>query len=301
MRHIRAKCGVQTEPSLLESTRVMIVATSVAELRCALPEQALCLVPTMGALHRGHIALIHAARELMAPQGCVAVSIFVNPTQFDRPDDLAAYPRPLDADLAACRAAGVDLVFAPSAAEMYATDHSVMVTENRLSRLLCGASRPGHFAGVCTVVLKLLLLTRAQSAIFGQKDFQQLAIIRRMVRDLNLPTDIISHPTVREVDGLALSSRNARLSTEQRADAPRLHRALLAAAALLPLGERGASPLVHAVRHHIAASPLLTIDYIELVDASTLERVATLRAPGILAVAVFYDSVRLIDHITLQP
>ncbi len=279
----------------------MTIATTIAELHAALTGKTMCLVPTMGALHRGHIALIHAARQQVGAQGCVAVSIFVNPTQFDRPDDLAAYPRPLESDLTACRDAGVDLVFVPRASEMYASDHSVMVTENRLSSLLCGASRPGHFAGVCTVVLKLLLLTRAQKAIFGQKDFQQLAIIRRMVRDLNLSTEIISHPTVREADGLALSSRNARLSADQRADAPRLHRALLAAAALLPLGERGADPLIHAARHHIAASPLLRIDYLELVDALSLERVATLRAPGILAVAVFYDSVRLIDHITLQP
>lgn len=284
----------------------MIVVTTVADLYRALAPvtssaQPLCLVPTMGALHRGHLALMQSARATVGPQGCVAVSIFVNPTQFERADDLANYPRTLEADLDACRQAGVDLVFAPSAAEMYAPDHSVTVVENRLSQLLCGASRPGHFAGVCTVVLKLLLLVRADSAIFGQKDFQQLAIIRRMVRDLNLPTRIIAHPTVRDDDGLALSSRNARLSAEQRNDAPRLYRALQAAASLLQLGERSTTPLIAAARHHIEASSLLRVDYIELVDAATLERIATLRAPGILAVAVFYGPVRLIDHVTLLP
>ena len=146
----------------------------------------LCLVPTMGALHEGHLSLIREARNQVGEGGTVAVSIFVNPIQFDRKEDLEKYPRPLEHDLAACAAAGANLVFTPDAAQMYAADHSIVISENRLSQFLCGASRPGHFSGVCTVVMKLFLLFRAQFAVFGKKDFQQLAIIRRMVRDLNV-------------------------------------------------------------------------------------------------------------------
>lgn len=261
----------------------------------------LCLVPTMGALHEGHLSLIRAARKQVGAQGTVAVSIFVNPIQFDRKEDLEKYPRPLDADLAACEEAGADLVFTPDATQMYAADHSIVVSENRLSQYLCGASRPGHFSGVCTVVMKLFLMFRAQSAVFGKKDFQQLAIIRRMVRDLNVPIEIIGHETIREPDGLAMSSRNVRLSAEQRADAPILHRSLCAARDLLKLGERQAVPILAAARHHIGASSLLRIDYLALVDAENLGPVAVIRRPAILAVACFYDSVRLIDHVELMP
>ncbi len=257
------------------------------------------LVPTMGALHAGHRALIARARELASRGGTVAVSIFVNPTQFDRPGDLAAYPRPLAADLAECRAGGVDLVFVPDAAAMYPADHSVTVHESRLSRHLCGATRPGHFDGVCTVVLKLLHLAAPEAAVFGEKDYQQLAIVRRMTRDLDLATEIVGHPTVREPDGLALSSRNTRLSPPQRADAPRIHAALQAAAALFHAGERRAAPLLAAARDWLQASPLLRIDYLELVDAADLAPVATAEAPAVLAAAVFYGEVRLIDHIAL--
>ena len=170
------------------------------------------LVPTMGALHEGHLALIRRAREAAGPDGTVAVSNFVNPMQFDRPGDLAAYPKPLADDLAKCKAAGVDLVFAPEAGAMYFPDRSITVTESLLSTHLCGATRPGHFDGVCTVVLKLFNLFQADAAVFGEKDVQQLAILRRMVRDLDVPVEIIGHPTVREPDGLAMSSRNIRRS-----------------------------------------------------------------------------------------
>ncbi|RYD24245.1 MAG: pantoate--beta-alanine ligase [Verrucomicrobiaceae bacterium] len=252
------------------------------------------LVPTMGALHAGHISLVYRAREIAGPDGTVIVSIFVNPIQFDRASDLAAYPRPMETDLAACEAAGVDVVFAPVADSMYFPDRSVTVTENLLSRDLCGATRPGHFDGVCTVVLKLFLLSGCDAAVFGEKDFQQLAIIRRMVRDLDVPVEVVGCRTMREPDGLAMSSRNVRLTPEQRADAPRIHQTLTAAAALPTTGE-----ILSRARAEIEASPLTRIDYLSLVDAETLQPVATLERPAVLATAVFYGDVRLIDHVSV--
>ena len=249
------------------------------------------LVPTMGAFHPGHVSLMHRARELAGPSGTVIASIFVNPIQFDRAADLAAYPRPMASDLAACEAAGVDVVFAPNAESMDCPDRSVTNTENLLSSGLCGAARPGHFDGVCTVVLKLFLLSGCETAIFGEKDFQQLAVIRRMVRDLNVPVEIVPCPTVREADGLAMSSRNIRLTPEQRADAPRIRRGLLAAATLAAPSE-----ILAAARAAIEISPLACIDYLALVDAETLQPVSEILRPAILATAVFYGEVRLIDH-----
>jgi len=259
------------------------------------------LVPTMGALHEGHLALIRRARETAGPDGTVAVSIFVNPMQFDRPGDLAAYPKPLADDLAKCEAAGVDLVFAPEAGAMYFPDRSITVTESLLSTHLCGAARPGHFDGVCTVVLKLFNLFQADAAVFGEKDVQQLAILRRMVRDLDVPVEIIGHPTVREPDGLAMSSRNVRLTPEHRADAARIRRALEGARALLRFGERAAAPFLAAARKHLEDSSFLRIDYLELVDAETLQPVGHIKRPAVLATALFYGDVRLIDHVTLLP
>jgi pantoate--beta-alanine ligase len=281
----------------------MKIAESPADLRrelASLPGPRV-LVPTMGALHEGHLALVRRAREAAGPHGSVAVSIFVNPIQFDRPGDLAAYPQPLAADLDLCRAAGVDLVFTPRADSMYFPDRSITVTESLLSRHLCGATRPGHFDGVCTVVLKLFNLFQPDAAVFGEKDVQQLAILRRMVRDLDVPVEIIGHPTVREPDGLALSSRNVRLLPEHRADAPRIHRALEAARSLLRCGERGAAPFLAAARKHLEDSPFARIDYLELVDAETLQPVGHIKRPAVLATAVFYGEVRLIDHVTLLP
>lgn len=254
------------------------------------------LVPTMGAFHAGHVSLMDRAREMVGPSGSVVVSIFVNPIQFDRAADLEAYPRPMESDLATCEAAGVDVVFAPDAASMYFPDRSVTVTETQLSRSLCGAARPGHFDGVCTVVLKLFLLSGCDAAVFGEKDFQQLAIIRRMVRDLDVPVEIIAGPTVREPDGLAMSSRNTRLTPEQRADAPRIRRALLTAAAL-----NDPTKILASARRDIEASPLARIDYLTLVDAETLQPVSEMQRPAILAAAVFYDEVRLIDHAGVTP
>lgn len=261
----------------------------------------LVLVPTMGALHEGHRALIRKARELAGPAGTVAVSIFVNPIQFDRANDLAAYPKPLEADLAACETEGADLIFTPDAGSMYHPDRSVTVTESLLSRNLCGATRPGHFDGVCTVVLKLFLLSGADSAIFGEKDFQQLAVIRRMVRDLDVPVEIIGHPTIREHDGLAMSSRNVRLLPDHRADAPRIRRSLVAARELFQSGELSGAVLLTAARAGIEESPFARIDYLELVDAENLQPVERVERPAVLATAVFYGEVRLIDHITLRP
>jgi pantoate--beta-alanine ligase len=280
--------------------RSAATATDLRRELAALPRP-LVLVPTMGALHAGHLAMVRRAREAAGAAGSVAVSIFVNPIQFDRPGDLAAYPKPLQDDLAKCEEAGVDLVFAPEADAMYFPDRSVTITESLLSRNLCGAARPGHFDGVCTVVLKLFNLFQADSAVFGEKDFQQLAVLRRMVRDLDVPVEIIAHPTVREPDGLAMSSRNVRLAAEHRADAPRIRRALDGARSLLPFGERAAAPFLAAARKHLEDSPFLRIDYLELVDAETLQPVGHIRRPAVLAAAVFYGDVRLIDHVTLRP
>jgi pantoate--beta-alanine ligase len=198
----------------------------------------------------------------------------------------------MESDLATCEAAGVDVVFAPSAESMYFPDRSVTVTESSLSRSLCGAVRPGHFDGVCTVVLKLFLLCGCDCAVFGEKDFQQLAIIRRMVRDLDVPVEIIAAPTVREPDGLAMSSRNTRLTQEQRRDAPRIRRALLDAATLKDPAE-----ILASARAAIEASPLARVDYLMLVDAENLQPITEIVRPAILATAVFYGEVRLIDHV----
>lgn len=275
-----------------------VVATG-GELREVLAEYAgvsgkRVLVPTMGALHHGHLELVKLAREAAGPEGTVIVSIFVNPIQFDRASDLEAYPRPMESDLAKCQAAGVDVVFAPDVASMYFPDRSVTVTESLLARGLCGATRPGHFDGVCTVVLKLFLLSGCHAAVFGEKDFQQLAIIRRMVRDLDVPVEIIECPTVRESDGLAMSSRNVRLTAKQREDAPRIHQALVSAAKLGSVRK-----ILDAARDGIAASPLTRIDYVLLVDAETLQPVTDLKRPSVLATAVFYGDVRLIDHVAV--
>lgn len=250
----------------------------------------------MGALHEGHFSLIRRARKWVGDEGVVMVSIFVNPIQFDQADDLRNYPKPLEADLGYCRDLGVDVVFAPEAAGMYEADHSVMVTENRLSSGLCGEARPGHFDGVCTVVLKLFLLTGCEAAVFGEKDFQQLAVIRRMVRDLDVPVEIVESPTVREADGLAMSSRNSRLTTEQRADAPRIQRVLREAAD----AEAGPAAMIQYAKREIEAGGLARVDYIRLINAETLEEVTEVKSPALLAAAVFYGGVRLIDHVEVH-
>lgn len=258
------------------------------------------LVPTMGALHRGHLELIRLARGAAGAEGEVAVSIFVNPLQFEPGGDLAKYPRPESVDEDLCRQASVDLLFRPSAAEMYFRDSSVAVEESTLSQTLCGKSRPGHFRGVCTVVTKLFHLLDPDAAIFGEKDFQQLAIIRRMVRDLNFPIEIIAASTVRELDGLASSSRNQYLNDAERGQAPVLRRALLDAAMAVQSGERAPEELVRRARAQISTAPTARIDYVEIVEAESLQPVAAVGSDALLAAAVFFGNTRLIDNIRLS-
>lgn len=257
------------------------------------------LVPTMGALHKGHLELFRTARAVGGPDGELAVSIFVNPLQFEPGADFNRYPRPESADEELCRAAGVELLFRPAPSEMYFDDRSVTVEENALSDRLCGQSRPGHFRGVCTVVTKLFHLLMPAAAVFGEKDFQQLAIIRRMVRDLNFPIEIVGVPTVREPDGLACSSRNQYLSAEERQQAAVLRAALLEAADCVRDGERTPNRVVSAVRARIATAPLARIDYVELVNADNLQPEENVTANSLVAVAVFFGHTRLIDNIRL--
>src|SRR5688572_1672415 len=250
----------------------------------------------MGALHRGHGELIRIARQTAGEDGQVAVSIFVNPLQFAPGGDYERYPRPETNDDQFCREAGVDLLFRPTAEEMYADDFSVSVDENSLANTLEGKSRPGHFRGVCTVVAKLFLILQPDIAVFGEKDWQQLAIIRRMVRDLNFPVEIVGHPTIREADGLAKSSRNAYLTPEERTVAPGIQAALQRAA-----GKKTAAVIVASARREIEKIPGARIDYVELVDAETIEPVRNLRRPMRLAAAVFLGKARLIDNIRVSP
>jgi len=259
------------------------------------------LVPTMGALHEGHLTLVKCARELAGPDGTIILTLFVNPTQFNKPEDLENYPRTEMRDLELCETHGVDLVFAPEPGTMYHPDNSVTVTENSLVTQLCGATRPGHFDGVCTVVLKLLNLTQPDVAVFGKKDYQQLAVIRRMVRDLNVPVQIEGVETVREPSGLAMSSRNTRLSAAHLSDAPRIRRALLTAQAAFDAGENSVKTLIAIAKNEIKNSEAgAKIDYLELLDAESLSPIKSIIAPAILATAVFYGDVRLIDNIELS-
>jgi pantoate--beta-alanine ligase len=257
------------------------------------------LVPTMGALHRGHGELIRIAREAAGANGEVAVSIFVNPLQFAPGGDYEKYPRPEADDDEFCRSAGVDILFRPTVDEIYAGDFSMSVEENSLSNTLCGRSRPGHFRGVCTVVAKLFHILSPQAAVFGEKDFQQLAIIRRMVRDLNFPVEIIGAPTVREADGLACSSRNQYLNPNERQQAPVLQRALQEARQLTAQGERSAAVILEAARKVIETAPLARIDYLELIDAETLQPISAIGPNSLIAVAAFLGQTRLIDNLRL--
>lgn len=257
------------------------------------------LVPTMGALHRGHRELIRIGREAAGNEGEVAVSIFVNPLQFAPGGDFEKYPRRETEDEEFCRAAGVDILFRPNADEMYAADSSVAIEENSLSATLCGRSRPGHFRGVCTVVAKLFHIVAPDAAVFGEKDFQQLAIVRRMVRDLNFQVEIIGAPTVRESDGLACSSRNQYLSVAEREQAPALRAALLEGARLAAGGERSAPAIMSAARKVIDTSSLARIDYLELVNAETLQPLEIAQPNSLIAVAAFFGQTRLIDNIRI--
>src|SRR5882724_2833410 len=254
------------------------------------------LVPTMGALHKAHLELIRVASEHAGKDGEVAVSIFVNPLQFEPGSDYEKYPRPEKTDEEFCRNASVDLLFRPAAEDLYFEDRSTYVEEASLSSVLEGKSRPGHFRGVCTVVAKLFNILVPDAAVFGKKDFQQLAIVRRMVRDLNFKIDIVAVPTVREDDGLACSSRNQYLNGEERNQASVLYKALQAAA---NSGKKSASEIVAVGRKVINEAPLARIDYLELVDAGTLQPVQSARPNTVLLVAVFFGNTRLIDNMRL--
>jgi pantoate--beta-alanine ligase len=268
----------------------------IAEARSRQRSKPSVLVPTMGALHEAHRELIRVAREHAGKDGEVAVSIFVNPLQFEPGSDYEKYPRPEKADEEFCRNASVDLLFRPTAEELYFEDRSVYVEEASLSVVLEGKSRPGHFRGVCTVVAKLFNILAPDAALFGEKDFQQLVIVRRMVRDLNFKIEIIGVPTIREEDGQACSSRNQYLNLEERKQATVLHKALLAAA---NAGKKSAREVIDLARKVINEAPLARIDYVELVDAETLQPVEVVRPNSLLALAVFFGKTRLIDNIRL--
>ncbi|MEP7070773.1 MAG: pantoate--beta-alanine ligase [Verrucomicrobiota bacterium] len=277
---------------------IKVIDSPAAMQEHALQRQLPCaMVPTMGALHRGHLELIRVARTQVKSGGEVTVSIYVNPLQFEPGADFEKYPRPEAADESACRDAGVDVLFRPR--EIYFPDRSVFVEENVLANSLCGASRPGHFRGVCTVVAKLFHLVAPQSAIFGEKDYQQLAVIRRMVRDLNFAIKVIGVPTVREADGLALSSRNQYLNTIERSEATVLRRAALEMKAAVADGEKSVSKLLLGAREMIQSRPNARIDYLSIVDGQTLQPLDSMREDSVLALAVWIGRTRLIDNLRL--
>jgi pantoate--beta-alanine ligase len=258
----------------------------------------IAVVPTMGYLHEGHLSLLRAAR---ARADVVILTIFVNPTQFGPSEDLSRYPRDEDGDLAKARPTGLDLAFCPEAAAMYPPGAQTYVDVRGLSQPMCGEKRPGHFTGVATIVSKLFNITKPHLAFFGEKDFQQLAVIRRMTRDLDFGIEIVGMPIVREPDGLAMSSRNVYLSPEQRSQALALARGLDAAQAAVTAGERSAAAIVAAATAPIAAAPDARIDYVELRDADDLGAIDRLDRPAVLALAVFVGATRLIDNRVLRP
>jgi len=280
----------------------MRVCHSIDELRAASRTgrregKSLGLVPTMGALHEGHLSLVRAAK---AQCDLVVVSIFVNPLQFGPNEDLAKYPRNFDRDRDLLAKEGADFIFAPSVEEMYPPGAVTYVTVEGLSDKLCGGSRPGHFRGVTTVVSELFNIVEPGRAFFGQKDAAQSIIIRRMVRDLNIPVRVVVCPIVREPDGLAMSSRNAYLDAGQRKSALVLYRSLTAVQERFDQGERKAHVLVDAGKQTLAHEPLVRLDYFEIVDPETLDPVDDLSRGGLVAVAAFLGNVRLIDNIVLR-
>lgn len=280
----------------------MQVAETIAQTRQAVAQarrsgRRIGLVPTMGALHQGHRALMNAARR-----GCDfrVVSIFVNPKQFGPGEDLDSYPRPREQDVQTCRKDGIDLVFAPSPAEMYPPGFNTTVRVAGLTEGLCGAMRPGHFDGVTTVVARLFGIVGPDVAWFGEKDYQQLMVIRRMVGDLAMPIEIVAHPTVRDADGLATSSRNACLDAESRVQACSIYPALCSAVERTRAGETNAAALMALTRTRIEQAGPCTIDYVSLVDARTLESLESLDRPARLCAAVRIGSCRLIDNVAVD-
>lgn len=284
-----------TKGSAVAPAGVLRIVRTRAELREALADspRPVGLVPTMGWLHDGHRALIHRAR---AENATTVVSIFVNPRQFGDPADLEKYPRSEARDIALCTEEGVDLVFAPSVEEVFPPGFDTTVKVGAVALPLEGAARPSHFDGVATVVAILFDLVGAEHAYFGQKDAQQLLVIRRMALDLALPTEVIGCPTVREPDGLAMSSRNVHLSPEERAAAPVIHRALGAAVARRRAGERSADALRTEMRRVLAEEPLADPEYVSVADATTLQELDTVTGPALLSMAVHVGATRLIDN-----
>jgi len=279
------------------------VITSIPEVRDRVGQarrsnRRVGLVPTMGALHAGHKHLIDIARSEC---DVVIVSIFVNPMQFDRPDDLARYPRTLEADVALCSASGVDVVFAPSASEMYPSPPHCVVEVGRVADHLCGRFRPGHFRGVATVVMKLFQITQPHCAYFGEKDAQQLAVIRHLAADLNVAVEIVGVPTVREPDGLALSSRNARLGPEERKLATVLYEALTVAKTEIAAGVRDAGAVRDTAARVVAAREGVTLEYLEVVDPVEIQPVERIERPVLVAGAVWVGGTRLIDNLICVP
>ena len=280
----------------------MQVTTTIAEIRAWVRAaraagKTVGFVPTMGALHVGHVSLIQAAAQRC---DAVVVSIFVNPTQFGPGEDFEKYPRPLEKDLAICEQHGVDAVFAPGRNEMYPRENLTWVTVEEVSEPLCGRFRPGPFRGVATVCMKLFHIVGADLAFFGQKDAQQVAVIRRMVADLNLPLEIVVCPTVREPDGLAMSSRNQYLSPGERKDATRLYQSLEQCRALIEAGERSADVLRDRMCDILRQMPATKIEYVSISDAQTLEELGQVRGRVLVAVAVRMKSARLIDNILVD-
>jgi len=279
----------------------MKICTTIDEMRAAsraLRSQRgrLGFVPTMGALHEGHLSLVRAAK---ASCDVVAASIFVNPKQFGPNEDFGTYPRAFERDRSLLEKEGVDLLFAPPVEEMYPPGAVTWVTVEELSDKLDGRSRPGHFRGVTTAVSKLLHIVEPDAAFFGQKDAAQVAILRRMVRDLNFPVEIVVCPIVREPDGLAMSSRNAYLDSQQRRRALVLHRALMKVKKLAEQGERNVTRLLAIAREELASEPLVRLDYLEIVDPDSLDAVEEISKRALLVVAAFVGTTRLIDNILL--
>jgi pantoate--beta-alanine ligase len=279
------------------------VCTTILEARAACGEargsgKRLGLVPTMGALHEGHLSLVRAAKSQC---DAVAVSIFVNPTQFGPTEDLSKYPRQFERDRQLLEKEGVEILFAPLVEEIYPHGEVTWVLVESLSEKLDGRSRPGHFRGVTTIVAKLFHIVEPATAFFGQKDAAQLAVIRRMVRDLNFPVEIVAAPIVREADGLAMSSRNAYLSREDRGRALVLQRALQETQQQFNAGERSAAKLISAGREVFASEPQVTLDYFEVVDPDTLDPVERISGRTLVAVAALVGATRLIDNVVLNP
>lgn len=254
-------------------------------------------VPTMGFLHEGHLSLVKRARK---ENDIVVVSIFVNPTQFGPNEDYESYPRDLDRDLKLLKGLNVDVVFHPSVEEMYPRDFSTYVEETKLSRYLCGKSRPGHFKGVCTVVLKLFNIVHPTKAYFGQKDAQQFRVIRRMARDLNIDVELVECPIVREPDGLAMSSRNIYLSRDERSQALALYKSLKLAENIIKKGEKNAKVIKSAMKEILSKYDKVKIDYVEIVSEETLEPVEYIEGKVIVAIACWVGKARLIDNIIIQ-